>query len=68
MLHNGVIRPTINSCFVHYILTSFLSQSVIEEAISHHSFDDSLELVDTCSYCVALYDYNKVNPNDVQLR
>ena len=49
-------------------LTSFLSQSVIEEAISHHSFDDSLELVDTCSYCVALYDYNKVNPNDVQLR
>lgn len=40
---------------------------MIEEALSHHSFDDTLELVDSYSYCVVLYDYSKVNPNDMDL-
>lgn len=45
-----------------------LSQSVIEEQLSHHSFEDTVELgVDHFSYCVALYDYSKVNPNDMEL-
>ncbi len=40
----------------------------MEEALTHHSFEDTLELVDSFSQCVALFDYSKVNPNDMELQ
>lgn len=43
-------------------------QSLVEEALTHHSFEDTLELVDSFSQCVALFDYSKVNPNDMELQ
>ena len=42
-------------------------QSTAEEVLSHHSFEDTVELVDMFSHCVVLYDYVKVNPNDMEL-
>jgi hypothetical protein len=34
----------------------------------HNSFEDTLELGDSSSYCVALFEYACVNPNDLHLQ
>ncbi|XP_064384983.1 uncharacterized protein LOC135333889 isoform X2 [Halichondria panicea] len=46
---------------------SLYSRAEIEDALTHHSFEQTVELADSYSYCVAMYDYTKVNPNDVSL-
>ena len=33
-----------------------------------NSFEDTLEFTASCSYCVAVYDYEKTNPNDMPLK
>ena len=48
----------------HTPLCSLL-QSKIEKEFMESSFENTLEQTD---YCVVLYDYSKVNPNDLDLK
>ena len=47
--------------------SQFSTQSALEDVFVHNSFEETVELANSFSYCVALYDYIKVNPNDMPL-
>ena len=36
--------------------------------MSHYSFEETVEVASSYNFCVALYDYAKVNPNDIELK
>ena len=44
-----------------------LLQGAVGNALLN-SFEDTLEFTANCSYCVALYNYDKTNPNDMTLK
>jgi len=41
---------------------------MLEDVFTHQSFEDTVEFADSYSFCVAIYDYDKVNPNDMVLK
>ncbi len=39
-----------------------------EEEFSHYSFEDAPADADQYNFCVVLYDYSKVNSNDLEVQ